>query len=138
MQLKYADDLGKHQNCPPSTAIPHAKEAFRFVFATIEDGRNFLPVAKLTPQRKLRPQDHCVAHALSMYVTRQQAIDRYRFLSSGHENFYKTAGDHLARGVMCADDGHGCHYHSNGHFSFFESETANLSTKFSVLEKPTE
>lgn len=135
MQLKYADDLRKYQNCPPADAVPHLQEAFRYVHAALDDKRNFLPVSRLTPRRKLRLNEQCVSFALSMYETREQAVKKYAYLRNQHENFQKTAGSHLARGVLMEEDGRGCHYRSDGHFSFFEASTADLALRFTIMEK---
>lgn len=134
MTWKYADDLGRYNNCPPENAVPHCREAYRFVHEDIGDHRNFKPCSKLKPRRALSAHDPCVSFALSLYLTKEQAAARYEFLREEHPNFPKTAGTHLARGILCDEDGRACHFSSNGHFSFFESPSANLAAKFTIVE----
>lgn len=135
MQWKYATDLGRHPGCPPATTAPHIGPAFRFVHFDMSDSRNFLPAVKINPRRKLRQHEQCFGLSLSLYKTRDQAVARYRYLHDQHENFHKTAGDSLATGTLDAADGHGCNYNTNGHFEFFESDTSDLPSKFTFLEK---
>jgi len=70
-----------------------------------------------------------------MWATQGQAESAYATFLSGFPNFDKTSGTHLASGRLVASDGRAGGERSDGHFSFFESASADLEAKFSVLHK---
>lgn len=136
MQLKYATELNRFPNCPPDNATPCDRQAFRFVHSELSDIRNFLPVAKLTPQRRLRPDMRCVSLALSFWATKDQAVAAHRSFREQFQNFEETAGGYLASGVLRHEDGRAGPDRRDGHFSFFESSTANFGPdRFSVVQE---
>lgn len=126
MQLKYAAELARFPKCPPDSAVCCERTAFRFVHSDINDHRNFLPVAKITPQRRLRPEMRCAAHGLSFWATKDQALAAHRSFREQFPNFEATAGSHLASGILREADGRACPVRHDGHFTFFEFATSAL------------
>ena len=135
MGWKYADELSSLGDCPPGTARPCERDAYRFVFAEIDDARNYLPVAKLNPYRRLDSVDeHCHALALSFFATKAQAELRYRQLAKRNKKIGKTLGTHLAQCRLTHADGAATPVANSGHFDLFESNTVELAGRFSVVE----
>ena len=132
MQLKYAADLQRYRDCPPVAAAPCTREAFRFVHADIDDPRNFLTPAGLSPRRDFRPGQRCVSHALSFWASNEQAVAYFSHKQDENPNFNKTIGTHLARGTLSESAGIACPPRQNGHFSFFEAANADFAEVFEI------
>src|ERR1700738_1891251 len=106
MNLKYATSLGAMHGCPPQDAEQRACSGFRFVFASIDNPRNFVPVAALNPRRQFRDVDECCSSwALSMFANMEQAKARYKELQKIIKKIHLTIGTHLAEGAIAATDG---------------------------------
>jgi len=135
MKLKYAKEIVKIADCPPTDAEPFERQVYRFVYGEIGDPRKFLPMAKKNPQRRLK-DDHecCIAHALSMFATKDGAVVRYRKLQKTHKRIHKTIGNHLAEGTLTKSDGRGTPPDGGQHLSFFEAENIDLAGKFQIVE----
>jgi hypothetical protein len=133
MPLKYADDLSRISDCPPPSAATCERAAFRFVHADPKDPRNFLPVSKLTPQRKFEDDDiRCLSHALSLFDSREHAAAFYKRKKTKYRNFHKTIGTHIAKGALTHGDGVSTVPRWDGHFDFFEAHGVDLSARFVV------
>ena len=138
IQLKYAADLARFPGCPPDTAVGCQRLAFRYVHSDISDSRNFLPASKLNPQRQLLGKTRCIGMALSFWTTKEQALAAYNSYREKFQNFEKTAGDHVASGDITFNDGIACPVREDGHFSFFESCSANFGhLRFTIVQKLT-
>lgn len=139
LELKYATDLRQIPECPPSAAVPCVRKAFRFVHEDVSDCRNFSPVAKINPRRILqgsKPHGRCIAFALSFYASKEQAITAFNNMLARQQNFWKTVGDRLATGQLSGGDGVALGVSNDGHFSFFESLSADFSSsRFTVIER---
>jgi hypothetical protein len=134
MVLKYAAELGRYPNCPPTDASPCTKVAFRFVHSEAEDRRNFLCPAKINPRRQFSPDKRCDALALSLFSTREKATKFYQDLRRSNPNIYKLIGSCLSSGQLELTDGVATVERTDGHFSLWESADANLVTRFKVVE----
>jgi hypothetical protein len=131
--MKYAEELGRMANCPPSMASPCARKAVRFVFDSIEDRRNFMPVATLTPQRTFKEAaGRCDSYALSFFETVTQARKKYMELKRANKNLYRKIGPMIAEGVISETDGVASQPNGQGHFSPWESATAGFVTTFTI------
>ena len=76
MNLKYEEELSRIDNCPPAKITGANKSAFRFVFNTIDNEKNFLPLAIRNPSRTYSNDYYrCYAHALSLFSTKEKAIE---------------------------------------------------------------
>lgn len=136
MKLKYGKELARLANCPPDTAEPCERAAFRFVFDTIGDQRNFLPAAKMNPRRQFDDEYACcIAHALSMFASKKRATTRFRELLNAHKRIHLMIGTHLAEGNITADDGKATATDGRGHYSFFEAADCNCAETFKIIEK---
>src|SRR4051794_28790410 len=102
MDLKYSQELGQHQNCPPNIATPCRKIAFRFVHTNFEDSRNFLCPAKINPQRQFDARSKCDALSLSLFSSEENAKKFYEKLRRSNRNIGKTLGTCLA--LVCISD----------------------------------
>lgn len=136
MQFKYAVDLGRYESCPPASIVPHQGHVFRFVHQNVADPRNFLVLSKLDPNRleKLPLAVRCDSFALSLFSARDKAIEFFGKLRRKNRNIHKAIGTHLATVTIEEDDGHITAPGANGHFSLYESHTADLSKKCHYLE----
>jgi hypothetical protein len=133
--LKYREAISGFAECPPAGAEGQDREACRFVFGDINDQRNFLPVALISPSRTFDGSHaRCISHALSLWTTRETALEFYRQKAKGYRRFKKTIGTHLASGRIAADDGLATRPAASGHFSFFEASQVELKSKFQIIE----
>ena len=131
MQLKYADELGRYENCPPANVSPRSGEAFRFVHADAADTRNFMVVSRLNPARLPHLPDAvcCSSFALSLFSKKEKAIEFFGKLKNKNRNIHKSLGTHLATVTIDENDGHATADSVEGHFSLYESHSADLSKK---------
>jgi len=132
MTFKYEDEMSLLQHCPPSNVIPCDMMAHRFVHEDIADGRNFMCVAKLNPNRKLKPESRCSALGLSMFTTQGKAVKRYRELKDLHPNIGETLGNRLASGTVRPEDGRMTPPGGDGHFDLWEADGVNITDRFEI------
>lgn len=130
MKLKYASELGRYQNCPPDSATPKKTTVFRFVHADLDDERNFLPVAKLWPARRLKNHQLCKSLALSVFTSEEAAV---RFFQAASPRIQKTVGTHLAQGDIGQEDGRMTPPERNGHMSLYEADGVEIVDRFSIV-----
>jgi hypothetical protein len=109
-----------------------ARKSFRWVYDTITDPRNFLPVYQRFSDR---PRSSCAGWALSMFETQDQAKRRLEKLTKDKPKAYLKLGTHTAVGVLKRADGQSePATEGTGHFNHFEYENRNLETEFSIVE----
>jgi hypothetical protein len=109
-----------------------ARKSYRWVYESITDSRNFLPVYERFSDR---PRTGCVGWALSMFETQKQAKERLEKLTKDKPKAYLKLGTHTAVGVLVKDDGQSEPATTNtGHFNHFEYEDRNLEEVFSIVE----
>jgi hypothetical protein len=134
MQMKYSKELAEFADCPPRHAKPRDWKAYRYVFEPADE-RSFLPVAKISPSRKFdNEQGHCIAYSLSMFASKEGAIDHYQRLRSKYKWIRQTVGTHLAEGQVTVADGLATAPNDREHFSFFEADCADLAATFQIVE----
>lgn len=127
--LKYRVELERADcNLSEKEFKERQRVSYRWVFSTIEDKKNFLPVNK-------RNQDRgCRGFALSFFITAEQASKHYYYYINNKANLRKKLGTHLAKGVIEKSHGKSDNSNSIGHFSHFEYKNINLNTVFEIIE----
>lgn len=139
-ELKYAVHLDKYPDCPPITYKELHTNAFRWVFNdNLSDSFTPLNLIKEPPQRVLDDTDLlCKGFGLSLFNTFEQSEKRYQALYKrksvvSHEEFIAEKGNAIAELMIHQIDGKfGDLNERNGHFTFHEYETTNLTNN--VLE----
>jgi CRISPR/Cas system CMR-associated protein Cmr5 small subunit len=130
MELKYHKEI-ETLICDTSNFKEIEKDSFRWTFEDINDIRNFEPIYINNPKRK---QENCLGFALSFYISKNEAIKKYKDLTLGKPNLYKKLGTHIANGLLTNTDGIGGDPDEIGHFDFFTYKSANLYDKFTIIE----
>ena len=125
--LKYAKEIQGIASCPGSLPAPRDMVGFRFVFANIDNPKNFQPVALLQPQRVLKNgtpvTDCCSAYALSMFSSLEAMRQKVGIASESSRLLMKRIGDHFAQVEIRAPNGLCGVPDRRGHFDFFERST---------------
>lgn len=124
--------------CPnKSLNVINSFMAYRYVFEDIYHKSNFLPQFKDDPSRftDANGKKKCDYLSVSMFAKIEGAKERYHQLANSFPNFKKTAGTHIANGVLNADDGLITNEGCLTHFELYEFENAELQNKFTVSEK---
>jgi hypothetical protein len=141
-ELKYAVHLDKLPNCPPITYKERYTNAFRWVFKdNLSDSFMPLNLLKEPPQRMLDDTDLlCKGFGLSLFDTFVYSEDRYKALykrkrNVSHEEFIVEKGNAIAELMMKGTDGKfGDWNETNGHFTFHEFESTNLTKNVLKIE----
>lgn len=131
MKFKYQTEIDKLA-CDLTNFSESDRPAYRWVFADINDNRNFEPIYLLD---KNRPQITCLGWALSMFDTNINAKARLLHLTKNKENLYKKLGTHIAEGRFSLIDGLSDNANEMGHFSHFEYENIELKNQFNIIEQ---
>jgi hypothetical protein len=138
--FKYCQHISQINNCPPPSCGNVNRKAYRFTFEDINNVNNFLPVAIINPQR-FTPSNSpdsmlCSSYGLSLYDTFDHAKQRLTSLAKTiSKTGYNRVGTHVAEGDIDINDGVASEIGRDGHFTLHESNTADLSNKFSVIQK---
>lgn len=122
LAMKYVDELGRYPDCPPGSVTPCAKRnAYRFIHESDRDPRNFLPVAKLSPNREFEDAAICcMSLSLSLFSSKEQDVAFYQKLKKRNKNIGKTLGTHIALVKLAEVDGMVTPDRDDSHFSLFE------------------
>ncbi len=142
MSLKYQseiDALGL-TFCPDAVVPETEIEAFRFSFNPIENELNFVPNVIFDRQRnspfnyeKATAEKKCLRCGASFYLNLESAINKWNNIS---ERIRELLGyTHIANGKLDSNDGLMRVPDITGHFTFYELETANLTTKFNLISE---
>jgi hypothetical protein len=142
-KFKYQEDMDNIKNehkceCPNKDLKAISPfEAYRYVFEDINHKSNFLPQLKDNPARFIddNGKKKCYYLNLSMYSKIEGAKEKYYQLINTIPNFWKTAGTHIANGVLDAEDGLITEENHISHFELYEFEDVELKNKFNVIEK---
>lgn len=124
--MKYGSEIKKINGCPPTPLSAIDTVAYRFAHASRNDPRNYLPIAKITPSRKIDTKEAtecCSAFALSMYSELTTLQAKLRSVLKLVPNFQQRVGTHYVAIKVNTLDGMATRITSTGHFDFFESET---------------
>jgi hypothetical protein len=141
-KFKYQEDMDNIKNdhncdCPNKDLKAITPfESFRYVFEDINYKSNFLPQLKDDPARFIdaNGKKKCDYLNLSMYFKIEGAKERYYQLANSFPNFKKTAGTHIANGVLESTDGLITEEGNLTHFGLYEFENIELQNKFNVIE----
>lgn len=111
-------------------------EAYRYVFEDINHKSNFLPQLKDEPARFIdkNGKQKCDYLNLSMFAKIDGAKERYYQLANSFPNFKKTAGTHIANGILDAEDGLITDEGYLTHFGLYEFENVELQNKFKIIQ----
>lgn len=142
-KFKYQEDMDIIKNehncdCPrKDLKAIYPFEAYRYVFEDINHKSNFLPQLKDNPARftDANGKKKCDFLNLSMYSKIEGAKEKYYQLINTSPNFWKTAGTHIANGVLDAEDGLITEENDISHFELYEFEDVELKKKFNIIEK---
>ncbi|WP_295116969.1 hypothetical protein [uncultured Chitinophaga sp.] len=107
-----------------------SRTAYRWVFESIYDVRNFIPVYT-NPNRG---RTDCRGWALSFFEEHLQARQRITRLAENKPKIYNKLGTHIALGILGVNDGMSDDANGDGHFNHFEYINVNLENKFTVIE----
>lgn len=69
-----------------------------------------------------------------MFISQAQAITFFAGLGRRYPNIHKVLGANLAEGSLTDADGLATKADPRGHFDLFESETADLSQTFVIIQ----
>ncbi|MEZ4991863.1 MAG: hypothetical protein R2824_15690 [Saprospiraceae bacterium] len=130
-KLKYHEEIDEIE-CDLVSFSEQQRIAFRWTFEHINDKRNFLPRFLLKPDME---RNDCRGWGLSFFESRESAIRRLKELVKYRRNLYKKLGTHIASGDLVESDGISDQAHTNGHFTHFEYQNADLCGKFNIIEK---
>ena len=141
-ELKYAEHLDKTSNCPPNIYVALDVNSFRWVFQNrLQDSFTPLNLIKEPPQRILDDTDLlCKGFGLSFFDTFDNSEKRYKALYKrkrglSHNEFIAEKGDSVAELTMNGTEGvFGDWNESNGHFTFHEYETTDLTKNVLKME----
>jgi len=127
MKFKYQSEIDSLSLSPCLIEFNHVenKPAFRWVFADINDVRNFVPVASKDRLAKRNTVKHW---ALSFYRTENESVSALKHLYNDKPNLFKVLGTHIAHGVINSEHGI-CEIkvEDDGHFNHIEYENVDFS-----------
>lgn len=142
MALKYQPEIDKLllKDCPANVMTPKKEIiAFRFAYEPIEHKDNFLPniiIDKIKSMpfnySKCDETQKCLRCGASFFLSQEKARNKWDNLSI---QFKKNIGyTHISSGVLT--NKHGLmNEPKNGHFTFYESENAELEKSFKLITK---
>ena len=143
--MKTTDALPRfrHQNfmdalavpCPPDEFLARKTLAFRWVFETMEDARNFEPQFFKNPRRFIQKSDaeKCVAIGLSVFDSERNARLHFVALKKRIKGEALKMGTNVAFAQLHLDFGKTDLPNRTGHFTFHPFENVDLSQHFSIV-----
>ncbi len=124
--------------CPPPEYAPiHLENVYRWVFATIEDSRNFQTQYHKNPKRFQNASDarKCEGLALSMFDDLEKAKKRFKMLADTiGAGVYATLGTNIAKGFITEKCGLNSNTDEFGHFNHHPAEDLPAQKSFVILE----
>lgn len=138
--LKYQEEINEVGNCPADDFRSENRPAYHFVFEDeTEADQNFVPRIKKTPSSSTRKNLSknnmlCKSYSLSMFRSRDEAINRRYRLIELYGDKMRSLGDSLAFTELSPEDGIMDNPSGDGHYSFFPYEEADLEQKFDIVE----
>jgi len=135
LELKYQDDISEIKGCPPEACSPPAEGTvgFRFTGSSSPDAEDFVPVAKMQPQRTFQgAESKCTSYALSFFATKSQALNKRIKLVQQNAKLAQRYRC-IASCDLTPEDGLIGPINAEGHFSLHESVTASYATTVSVV-----
>lgn len=132
--FKYAAYLSKFNDCPSTmNCAPQDVTAFRWVYDPDPANLSYTPQA-LKPKARRYAKEQCDGYGLSLWLTEAGARDLFETIkrtfdpSVAHDRAMKVLGTHLNSLQITAAHGECDDERDDGHFTFHEYETCDLST----------
>jgi hypothetical protein len=127
--FKYGAQIRTIAKCPVHPHFTDLGMGYRFAKADIDHADNYLPIAKIDPDRTLHGQkpvtECCTGWALSMYTTVDALVARVHKAGVYAPKLLKRVGDHFIQVKLTPACGVHTGINDEGHFDFFERETFN-------------
>ena len=137
--FEYQEEMDKLDiPCPPRHYENSKRVAYRWVFKSMEDERNFKPQYFKSPKYSNDPLDEkkCQALGLSFFDSKENAVRMFNFwLNLMGNNAYKFLGKNVAEGNLLIDDGVNSDIDEHGHFTHHPYKEENYKVVFSIIEK---
>ena len=133
MELKYQSEIEALSPCFIGFEEQENRIAYRWVFNSINDANNFLPVPKANPGRNYTDFKDW---ALSFFETETQSISKLLYHTKDKPQLFKKLGTHIARGVITLADGLAeIDCDEDGHFNHFEYKNTNFHLQFEIISR---
>lgn len=143
MALKYQheiDNFGLDIQCPENVVAPIEITAYRWSFNPIGHALNFLPNVvydRVTNNpfnyKTAKSNVKCRRCSASYFTNIDSARDKWEGISL--QIRLNLGYTHISSGILDENDGVMKEPDKEGHFGFYESDTANLATKFTIVEE---
>ena len=117
--------------CPPPDAVPPEGEYYRAVSADCAEN-DFIPYARLYPNRKYNGAKACISRALSIYTDIDECIEATKL--PGLQNLGQT---HIAKVILTGKDG--LVYkgkNKDSHHSWWRSRDFDINTSVEPINAP--
>ncbi|MBO2977506.1 hypothetical protein [Burkholderia pseudomallei] len=137
-QLRYAAEIKRLTCCPPTDAQALNIVGFRFAFEDLEHRDNYLPLAKITPERAIAGQpvtECCTGYSLSVFNSLDALASRARKVLKTSPQFLRRVGDHFVQLKITAEAGICTAPNNSGHFDLFELDTFSCRGAVLVHER---
>lgn len=125
--LKYALEIKEIAKCPSQPHFSSIGMAYRFAHSDVENEKNFLPIARVQPDRSLpggKPVGECCeGWSLSMFTTLDALQDKAKKAIKSSPQFLKRVGECYTQLKITSSCGVHTDPSSSGHFEFFERAT---------------
>ncbi|WP_157376499.1 hypothetical protein [Burkholderia ubonensis] len=132
--FRYAAEVRQVGCCPPESAASLDIVGFRFAFDDIEHPDNYLPLAKIKPERVIAGQpitQCCTGYSLSVFDSLESLARKAKKIVATSPKFLRRVGDHFVVLKINPDAGICTMPNDSGHFDLFEAE--NFSCRAAVL-----
>ena len=146
MDFQFLEDFKKLSVvCPPKNYKPKNRAVYRWVFDDIADERNFKPRFYLVPERefekvaqikdkKKRDAKKCAMLALSMFISKETAIERFNDLKDDMgKKAYIRLGTKIAFAHIIEEDGVNEEPNEIGHFNHHPITNHNYEKRFEII-----
>jgi hypothetical protein len=124
--LRYGTEIGEVDGCPPQGVQGLDIVGFRFAFGDIKHAHNWLPVAKIQPERTHSGQpitQCCTGYSLSVFESLDALTRKAKKVLATSPKFLKNVGDHFIALKISSADGVCTLPNTTGHFDFFEFQS---------------
>jgi hypothetical protein len=133
-EFKYSNSISKIIDCPPFSYSEITQLAYRFIHGN-QLPKSFLPNRLLQPNRPLGSASvECMAWGLSMFSTKENAVQKYQRLLKSNPHFGKLAGESLATIDLKDTEGVASDEDKFGHFTYHEYICADLLLNITAIE----
>ncbi|WP_439889748.1 hypothetical protein ACS7SF_10600 [Ralstonia sp. 25C] len=122
--LRYAQEITSIACCPPTEVLSEDFEGFRFAFSDLAHTSNYLPIARIQPERIIsgRPVAQCcTAFSLSAFDSLENLVRKAKKILVNNPKFLRLVGDHYVKIGVSGSEGVRTSPNATGHFDFFEA-----------------